>query len=171
MAKPPARTTARRDLEIDEDRRFQERMWRAERLAWIGFALVVVVALLGLTGQGGPLQRAALRGETGEIDYPRVTRWEASDEIRLTLEGGPGRAQAVVETDRRFSETFEIEDIQPAPADAVATPEGQRLTFDLQPGRSGSVTVHVRAMRPSLGAATRVHIDGEPFTVAPVILP
>ncbi len=51
--------TAKREeqLELDEDRNFQERWWTAERIAWIGFALVIVVALAGLTGLGGPVRQ------------------------------------------------------------------------------------------------------------------
>ena len=166
-----ARPVAPRDLQIDEDRVFQERMWTAERIAWVGFVLILAVALLGLTGQGGPLQRVTLRSDAAQIDYPRVTRWETSDEIVLTLSGAPGAAEAVIETDQTFAQVFEIEDIQPAPAESLALPHGQRLVFALGEGGSGQVTLHVRAMKPSLGRAIGFQVDGEPMTITPVVLP
>lgn len=165
------RTVARGDLEIDEDRVFQEKMWRAERVAWVGFGALALVALGGLTGQGGPLSRTVARAETGAIEYPRVTRWETSDEIVLTLAGGPGPGEVVVEVDEGFGRVFEVEDIQPAPDRSEALPHGQRLVFRLGQAGGGKVTVHVRALRPSLGARAEVRIDGRPLTLSPVVLP
>lgn len=167
---PRARPTPR-ELQIHEDRVFQERMWTAERVAWIGFASVLLIALLGLTGQGGPLQRATASSGAGQIDYPRVTRWATSDEIVLTLPAAPGADRAVVETDDHFARIFRIEDIQPAPAESLALPDGQRLVFALGEGGWGQVSLHVRAMKPSLGVPVGVRIDGEPMTITPVVLP
>ena len=39
-------------LQLDEHRRFQERFWSIERLAWCAFALIVIIALLGGFGSG-----------------------------------------------------------------------------------------------------------------------
>lgn len=161
----------RDDLELDDDRRFQEKFWTFERFAWVLLGLIVLAALAGFTGQGGPFGRAKAAGSSGEIDYPRVTRWETSDEIRLTLAGGGD--QAVVEIGSAFSEVFEFEDMQPAPSASYATPEGHRHVFDLR-GGSGKreIVMHVRAMRPALGVAIDMRINDAPaLQIRPVVLP
>ena len=49
-------------LQLDEDRGFQRRFWRAERIAWGTFAAIMLAALSGLFGGSGPLR--------GGIDCP-----------------------------------------------------------------------------------------------------
>ncbi|MBL0968407.1 MAG: hypothetical protein IBJ02_04785 [Brevundimonas sp.] len=78
------------DLELGEDTGFQRRFWRIQRIAWAGFALVIVAALLGLTGAGGPLSRSVVRTPDGLIDSPRISRWSAAEELRFELSGRDG---------------------------------------------------------------------------------
>jgi len=40
------------DLEIDEDLSFQRREWRVQRGGWVVMAVLILLALLGLTGRG-----------------------------------------------------------------------------------------------------------------------
>jgi hypothetical protein len=159
-------------LDLGEDRAFQERFWTAERVAWFIMVLIILAALAGLTGHGGPLARATAGGASGEVDYPRITRWEASDEFNLTLPETSGD-EAAVEVDSSFSNIFEIEDIQPQPSKSMVTGAGHRLVFELgEPAGSRKITVHVRAMKPSLGTSVDLRLnDGPPLRLRPVVLP
>jgi hypothetical protein len=158
--------------ELEEDRPFQERFWNAQRVAWFILILIVIAALAGFSGQGGPFARATVSGPAGMIDYPRVTRWETSDEIRLTLGAGIER-QAVVEIGPAFPDLFELEDIQPAPAESHAGPNGQRLVFHLDPAPARrEVIMHVRAMRPSFTKGIDMRIgEGPRLRIRSVVLP
>lgn len=158
--------------ELDEDRPFQERFWNAQRVAWFILILIVIAALTGFSGQGGPFARATVSGPTGTIDYPRVTRWETSDEIRLTLGAGIG-GQTVVEIGSAFPDLFQLEDIQPAPAESHAGPNGQRLVFHLEPAPARrEVIMHVRVMRPSLATGIDMRIGAGPnLRIRPLVLP
>jgi hypothetical protein len=167
MSKPDAH-----GIELEEDRGFQEKFWSAERVAWAIFALIVIAALVGLTGQGGKLAHATVSGPTGTVEYPQITRWETSDELRLTLPPGSGD-QATVEISSAFSEVFEFEDIQPAPSENYATAAGQRLIFDLaEPAGRREIVMHVRAMQPALSRRIQMRIDDGPaLSFTPVVLP
>jgi hypothetical protein len=158
--------------ELDEDRTFQERFWDVERVAWLILALIVIAALAGFSGQGGAFARATVSGPTGMIEYPRVTRWETSDEFRLTLAAGAGR-QAAVEIGSSFPDMFEFEDIQPAPAKSYATSSGQRLVFDLDAAPAErEIIMHVRAMKPSFTTGIDMRIgEGPRLRIHPVVLP
>jgi hypothetical protein len=113
--------------EIAEDRPFQERFWHVERFAWIGFGLLLLAAMAGFFGSGGPFSRGeAISGET-RIDFPTQARWEAGEEINVRLAGSAG--ERVVEVSNEFAEAFEIDDIQPPPDRVEATAGGQRLVF------------------------------------------
>ena len=132
--------------------------------------IAMIAALIGLTGQGGMLAHAKASAGEASIDYPRVTRWEASDEFRLTVPGGGDGV--TVEIGPAFSKVFEYEDIQPVPAEHYATGDGQRLIFDLgEPAGKREIVFHVRAMQPSLGAPMQFRVNGAPVTLHPVVLP
>lgn len=51
------------EFDLESDRPFQVKFWRFQRVAWMVLALVLLTALLGLTGKGGPFARQ--RGRPG----------------------------------------------------------------------------------------------------------
>lgn len=159
-------------LDLKTDRSFQIRFWHFQRFAWLAFLVILLIALAGLTGKGGPLSRATASGPQGSIDYPRVTRWEMTDDLTITLP--PRRTgKTNIDIDNSFSKIFQIEDIQPAPTARLVTGAGQRLIFDLaEPAGKKSISIHVRPLQPSLWSNIPVWInDGEPLVLTPVVLP
>ena len=159
-------------LDIEVDRPLQERIWAAERAGWLLFALFILLALAGLTGKGGPLSRAVEAGPEGSIDYPRVARWQTSDEIRVTLNGS-GAPQAIVELDSSFSRLLQIESVQPAPSTSSLTQQGLRLTFEVDGGALPStVLLSVLPVSPAVEAEIGVRLNGgERLVLSPTILP
>lgn len=171
MANARTEAPAIRDdgLQLDEHRDFQERFWVAERVAWVAFAAIILAALIGLTGAGGPLSRAKAASDGSEISYPRITRWEASDS--LTVNFAPGGSERSLTLSPAFAESFQLEDVQPQPDRAEARPEGERLIFSLPAGKPATVTLHVRAHKPG-PARYQARIDGTSVrTLSTFILP
>ena len=159
-------------LELNEDRPFQEKFWSFERGAWVVMALIMVAALAGLTGQGGPLAGASVAGPDGRIEYPRIARWEADDSLTVTLP--PGAAgEATIDIGPAFSDIFGISDVRPTPAESSATGDGQRMTFDLGDGAGPRrIVLHVRPTKPSFGKPIEMRLNGgPPMTLTPVVLP
>jgi hypothetical protein len=159
-------------LDINEDRAFQEKFWTFERWAWIAMALVVLLALAGLTGQGGPLSTATVSGAQGSVTYPSVARWQADSDLTVTLPPAT-RPEASVELGRSFADLFEITDIQPTPSESEATAAGQRLLFKLgEPHGERQITLRVRGHKPAVGQPIEVRIDGgDVLTFTPTVLP
>lgn len=159
-------------IELDEDRPFQERFWSFQRIAWVVMGLIVAAALAGLTGAGGLLSRAEATAPGATLDYPRVTRWQASDDMRLTL-APRGADQATIMIGASFFDIFEIEEIHPAPAESGATASGQRLVFDLgEASGEREIIFHIRATAPALTATYQVRVDDGPaMRLSPVVLP
>lgn len=153
---PPVRTDG---LQLEERRGFQERFWRVQRWAWAGFGLVVLAALAGLTGSGGPLSRATLELGAGSIDYPSVARWQAADS--LTLQLAPGRAGRTLLLSSGFAESFEIETVHPAPLLWESGADGHRMRFAVDAGAPVTIHLHVRPLKPGLTEAT-ASLDGGP---------
>jgi hypothetical protein len=83
-------------LQLEEDRRLQERLWTAERVAHVVFALLVAAGLAGALGAGGPLASGTREIEGGEVDHPRILRWETSEDIVVRLDD-PAAPRLVLE--------------------------------------------------------------------------
>lgn len=133
-------------LQLEDDRRFQERFWTVERWVWIGFGLLVLAALAGLTGSGGPVSHARVAMAGGTVEYPRIARWQASEDITIKFAAAEGPRTVILGSS--FAEQFQIESVQPRPVRSEAVQEGQRLTFDVANGAPGSVTLHIRPSDP-----------------------
>jgi len=166
MRQPPIRSDG---LQLDEHRRFQERFWKIERIGWLVFAIVIVAALLGAFGAGGPVATKVVETREATIAHPRVGRWESADE--LTVRFKSGRETYSVELSPSFAETFQIEDIQPLPARTTIGVRGQMLTFE-SPGRDGgSIKLHIRAQSVGM-ACYEMSVNGAPPTpLSTIILP
>ncbi len=163
--------TVREDgLQLNEHRRFQERFWTIERLAWCVFALIIVAGLLGAFGSGGPLATKVTVIDRAIVEHPRIGRWEGTDEMIVRFKSDPAAQTRSLFLSNTFTEVFQVEDIQPLPARTVIEASGQRLFFD-NPGHDGGmVTLHLRAQ--SAGSASfSVGVDGELASLSSFIFP
>ena len=149
-------------LEVNEDRAWQERFWTVQRFAWVVMTLILVAALLGATGKGGPLASASERSPAGTIDYPRITRWQSSDQVAVRLPASAS-GEVDVELSPEFAETFTIESIEPEPSQVQATAEGDLFTFDVGNGAGEKeIVFNVRAQKPLLYRSVKARIGNGP---------
>lgn len=159
-------------LEVNEDRAWQEKFWTAQRVGWIVMALFILAAVAGLTGMGGPLASAKAELGGGTIDYPRITRWQADDQMQVRIAPpSPGEVQLTLS--REFVQLFTISSIQPEPAQVQSTAAGHSFTFETEPGeRERVVSFSVRATRPVLAQPVAASLgDGQPQRLTITVLP
>ena len=109
---------------MSDDRRYQERLWTAERWAWGFFVLFTLAALLGATGAGGPLSRHQAVTAAGEIDLPRVARWQTPDHLAVRFATGGAHTLLL---SPQFSRAFQVEAIRPQPERVASGPDGQTV--------------------------------------------
>jgi hypothetical protein len=166
----PVRTDG---LQLDEPRGFQRLFWMLQRCAWIGFGAVIAVALLGLTGAGGPFARHLVSMPEGSLDVPTITRRAAPETMTLTIDapGEPPGPERRIDISDAFSEAFQVTGIQPRPRSVVALPDGERWLFRAAGDLPIRVRVHVQPR-----ALGRVRFDialngGAALSVAVVVLP
>ncbi len=157
------------ELELNEDRKFQEGFWRLQRLAWGIFLVLIMLALLGLTGRGGAFARAVADSGANSVDYPKVSRFAARDEFNIRIVSETGSAE--LGFDQTFHDLYEIESIDPAPIRATGDSFGVRYELDLAPREEAEIVVRARARRLAMGQAMQLDLDGEPVSVRPLILP
>ncbi|MSU90281.1 hypothetical protein GE300_11730 [Rhodobacteraceae bacterium 2CG4] len=155
-------------LQIDEDRQFQERFWKAERIAWICFAAILLAALAGMTGGGGPLAHGSAEQADTQVIYPRISRWRADETLTLVL--GPGDGLRQILMPKKFLDVFELESIQPEPLGAVAEPEGLRLSFAAT-GAGAMVRLGIRARKAGFVRYAITIDDESPVRLATFVFP
>lgn len=128
----------------------------ANRIGWCVMLVLVILAILGLTGSGGVLSRHQLRAGEATIDVPRIGRWAAAD--HLSVEFAPEqRGSTRVTVPQSFVDLFAIEAVSPRPSSVVATPQGHIYTFDLS-GTGGGRSAQF-SLRPS-GPAWPTDVTG-----------
>ncbi|MDK1492019.1 hypothetical protein QN219_18425 [Sinorhizobium sp. 7-81] len=156
-------------LQVEEHRQFQEAFWSAERLAWLGFAGVLVLVIFGVTGSGGIFSKQAIRFQEGTAEFPRFSRWEAPEAITALLSArGPGPKVTI---SQEFFRSFRVEAIHPTPVSAEAGDHGTTYHFRSVPGQDVLLTLNVRPHRPGI-ADYRVGVNREPVqTVRTVVWP
>lgn len=140
------------DLEIQEYLDSQERGWRTQRIGWVIILALVVLAALGLFGDGVASKKTVTQSGT-TVEYERFYRQEAIMELKVDLAQAPG-SRSVIAFPNQYLEKFTIESIVPEPREnrvenrQVAyffegTPP-MKVVFRLVPQRAGSIDGSVR---------------------------
>lgn len=141
-----------RGLELDQDLPFQERAWRAERIAWVVLIIVVVAALVGVFGTGPLSSTTAGGSETGiSASYERFVRHDgrSSLELRISPEGA-SEGQVEVWLSASYLEDIQIEQISPQP-DEVRTSGERDIFVFLTDNPSSDMTVTVTFRPDAMG--------------------
>lgn len=159
-------------MKLDTDPTFQERWWRLERIAWVLMGLLVIAALCGLTGAGGPLSRGQVQAGSAIIDYPRIARWQSAEHATIRF-AADATGEVPVLLSPAFAEAFDVEAMMPDPVQTRSTAAGHELTFDLGQDRGPKlVTLSLRPGHPGLPAHAAVRIgDAPPARLGFVVLP
>lgn len=154
---------------VEDHRARQRRMWAAQRVAWLFFALLLAGCLLGLFGRGGPFSRKEVALEGGALDLPAISRWNAPDELHVTLAPTP-RGERTLFVDRRFFETFSIEEI--APPQKGMTREGEGTGYVFATDAAAPVRIVMRLRTQAFGLrAYRIGIGAETIPHSTFIFP
>jgi hypothetical protein len=124
------------DLQIEEDMPFQEKTWKAERVAWVVMALIVLAAALGLISEG-PLSKTR-RGDPArlQVELQRFTHVDTPTRIRIKRAAdGPFSLQLPYS----YLSRAEISNVVPEPNRVESS--GGLVTYSFSAGR-GVADVH-----------------------------
>ena len=149
-------------IDINEDIDYQWREWRAQRIAWVFFGMVLLAALLGLFGQG-PLSKRRI----GEPDSPLSMEFEQIDRYQaptdMTIFVGPNVAQGDIirlSFNKEFMERVEVQHFIPEPESSAAGPEVVTYGFRVSdPGQPVEVRLDFQHEKAGL-ARGEVRLEG-----------
>lgn len=157
-------------LAVADDRDWQERFWTVQRIGWLMMALLVVAALAGATGKGGPLASATITTDGGIIDYPRISRWQSSEDVIVRLApSASGDVELLVSP--AFSKVFSIDSILPEPSSSQATAAGHLFTFATMAGGNKQIILRVTGGKPVVEQPVDVRIGRSAAHLKVTVLP
>lgn len=135
------------DLQIDQNLKFQEWEWLAQRIGWVLMSLTLAAAMLGLFGRGGFLADASAGERGGDlwVEYERFGRIETPTIMRVHLRPkATGRLRLWIQ--RQFIEQFTVEQIVPDPVRAEAMAE--RFTWEFETKAGDAETTLTFVLKP-----------------------
>ena len=125
---------------------FQRRFWLAQRCAWVAFAFILLACLFGLLGRGGMFSRSVVHLTQGTIDLPAISRWNAPDDLKVTLIAAA--QDQIIFVDPQFLESFSVEGIDPPQKATVARGGRIGYVFSADPTDSTSVVFRLQTQQP-----------------------
>jgi hypothetical protein len=136
-------------LEIDQDLDFQRREWRVQRVLWVGAALLLVLAVLGLFGTGPISSTTATSGDgTVAVDYHRFVRHDGRASLRFHVSGDQASNQQIaLWISQGYIDNMQIEDITPQPTEVRSA--GDRTIFVFAVDQPGDPLNATFSLRPS----------------------
>lgn len=155
-------------LQLEERRGFQETFWKAQRLLWLVYVGILVAALAGLTGRGGPFSLQTGSTSAGTVELPRFARRGSTDVVLVDFT--TPALQHRLALDHGFLDHFELETVTPRPMAEASDANGTLLTFDASGQPPHRVTLHVRMRSVGL-AAPALELDGAPMSFRTLFLP
>lgn len=156
------------DLQINENTRFQNGFWAAQRLAWFLFGMLLVGAVLGLTGGGGVYSHGTANFDDFSVNFPAVARRGADDMVQITLSSAMN--EATLHFDSAFLQAFSVQTMTPQPVASVATSTGVTYHFELD--GPGPKTLRIAVSPDDAGRAIyAISVDGHAAQLASLILP
>jgi len=150
-----------RDLQVDEDLKFEKAEWRTERIGWIVMALILLATLAGLLGPGPLSERVAGDPASGLwVEYNKFERRQAPTQLVLHVTPGSGTSRI------RFSQDFirkvEIQHIDPQPERSEAGIDDYTFPFVFSDtGTESVVTVYFEPGKIGM-LDTEVTLEGGP---------
>jgi hypothetical protein len=134
---------------VEEDMRFQRRMWTVERAAWIGIGVLLCLALTGLFGQGRwSRATASTPGSAIALEYERFQRITRLARFDIRIAASESQ-EATLRLSRPFHQAYEVTSIQPWPLRSSAGSENWELVF-ARPG-SGDLVATIWAQPRQFG--------------------
>lgn len=154
-------------LEIDDDINFHRKESTVERVGWTAMALLVLLGLVGLFGDG-PLARTRVSSGPVEVRYDRFERLLSP--AQMVIHVAPEAAQndeIRLQVDRNLLDGLEVRDISPQPDSIELAPDRliyvfkvtgpsrpMQIIFDMETVKAGS---HSGQVGVDNGALVRVN--------------
>ena len=150
-------TPKKRSLEIWQDLAFERRQWKVQRVGWIVIAIILLLALLGVFGNG-PLSHAETSAGALRAEYERFTHADAPTTLHIHVRA-PGQGNVRLAINRDYLDAIPIQHIRPAPLRVESAGNDQVYEFAAPDAGDLHVSIDASPQAPSLPTAV-VRLQG-----------
>lgn len=112
------------------------RDWRIQRVTWVLWAAVVLLAICGAFGKGMLAAAVAHSGETLTVRYNRIVRWQSHERLNVSIQPPPNSDRVLLWVDRAYITAMNAEKIMPEPMESRVEGDRLLLEFSVTPGQS-----------------------------------
>lgn len=166
MSKKGTVEVVKTELQIEEDIRLQEKGWRFQRWGWAFIFSMVILAALGLFGDGIISKRTEKIGGA-EVEYERFYRHDAPMEINVERASGD-TAQTQIAFPNHYLKNFRIESILPQPKENQVFADKTYFLFNGQ----GAMHVVFYFVPKKVGNISgSIDVNNQPFSLHHFIFP
>jgi hypothetical protein len=152
-------------IEMDEALKLHQTGWTVQRIGWTCFMLIIILALLGMFGNG-ILSHRKTEMAGNMVEYERYGRFESSNTIHLLA--GIENGRAVIHIPQQYLQDFELEQITPEPDQQIVLNGNYVYSFQAD----APVHILLRGMPKKRGAIeTVMRINNTTFTLSQFIFP
>jgi hypothetical protein len=124
-----------RSLDLKEDRAFQRREWRVQRIAWVLWGALVLAALAGLVGPGPLSERTAASADGRlQVEYDRFLHHHHPNTLRISMRPAEGEDSLRLHLSREMLGDIRIERIEPQPVAEELDSRGTTYVFRCRTG-------------------------------------
>ncbi|HEX8038358.1 MAG TPA: hypothetical protein VF490_04385 [Chryseosolibacter sp.] len=152
-------------LQIDEDIDLHMKSWRVQRVGWGHMVSFLLLAILGLFGNGLLSERTLGKGGTF-LTYDRFTRFENDTEMEIEAQSVNGKISVVLPPD--FCERFKVEKINPDPS--VQKGDNGSTVYEFQASGRAHLTLFL-SPRSHGSLRCRVAVNEAEFEIVNFIYP
>lgn len=142
-------------FDVDEDSGHQAAEWRFQRIGWVIWTALIVLALAGLLGPG-PLSETEARSADGQlrVKYRRFDRRLSDSDFLVHLGRGAVRDGAFrLKLCPQFLRSAETDRIEPEPGETIQSADGTTYVFPAD-GSGEEAMVRFRFRPVQLGRNT-----------------
>jgi hypothetical protein len=140
------------DRVVGTDIRFQIRQWKVQRYGWAGLAATLLLALLGLFGNGPMSSRTVgAPGGPAWLEHDHFARSEAPTELKVRVGAGASReGKLTVRLSAKYLEGVRVESVSPQPESVALGRDDHAFVFPTE-APDGPATVVFRVEHEGFG--------------------
>lgn len=160
-------------LQIEENERFEQRDWQAQRVGWVVIGLTVLAALAGLLGPG-PLSTTSATSADGHVtvEYRRFARHGGDATLRVEIAGPALEGDEVeVALPREYLSQVDVESLVPEPAEARLDGSMVRYTFAVSDSSETALLTFVLKPEALWAQSLLVEVAGRELTLRQFLYP
>lgn len=152
------------DVPVEDEISLHKKGWVVQRIGWGLMFLFILLALLGLFGEG-PLSSQTVQSGDVQLKYERFCRYEHGAELRLQ---SAGENIQTVSLPQEYLKKFQISKVVPRASRQITSPG--YVNFQFEGSQNDIVTFYFNPVGRGKAGGT-VKVNTHSFTISQIIYP